>query len=184
MGSFGTGMASLNLDIAAPSKGGVPAEMGLRVASSLLVGVLVVGYSFWFLLNHARKTRRFISGMFFAGGLWLVVRLLRGSSDSDKAGGSGSDYIWLDELNLLACVATVVGILNAQRRLFSAAEGEGGGVNLHGGHLQDTRGDVESQVDRRRPDARRDEDGTNDTRLRLMDIAISATSAVSQVAGA
>ncbi|KAK1832547.1 hypothetical protein QBC39DRAFT_348312 [Podospora conica] len=181
MGSFGTGMASLNLDMADPARGDGPAHMSLRIAASLLVGILAVGYSFWFLLSHARKTRRFISGMFCASVFWLIVRLVRGSSDRDKTSGGGSDYIWLDELNLLGCVATVVGILNAQRSMFSPAEAE---EDDEPGDLRDTRGDVESQEEGRRLNARRDEDGAGGRLMGLMEIGTSSVSAVSQVAGA
>jgi hypothetical protein len=183
MGSFGTGMASLNLDLANPSTGGGPADMSLRVASSVLVGALVVAYSFWF-LNKARKTRRFISGMACTGAFWVMVRLLRGMSTSDKSVDPKSGYIWLDELILLGCVATVVGILNAERGIFSSSENDQVEDDEGDGGRQNGIGGAESPGDNRQPNGDRAGGNSGGFVAELVGIAASAASTTSQLVGA
>jgi len=154
MGSFGTGMMSLNLDMASPSGGTRPADMSLRVVSSLLVGVLFVGYVFWFLGQRTKrallKRAQFKKGTSLVIGLWVIVRLLRAASSSDGAERNGSHYLWLDELNILACASVVAGIANAERSIFSSAEGEGEDSNGEDGPREGRRDDIEGNINGRR----------------------------------
>ncbi|GAB1312877.1 hypothetical protein MFIFM68171_03087 [Madurella fahalii] len=113
--SLGLSVASLQLDMAEPSKG----NMGLRVVCSVLVSVLTVLYSLLF-LTHKRKAKQFIEGICVGDALcFLFVRLV-GSSGDDKASSGNNNYIIrLDKFNLSALVAVVFGILNAERSLFT-----------------------------------------------------------------
>ncbi|KAK4444443.1 hypothetical protein QBC34DRAFT_184431 [Podospora aff. communis PSN243] len=183
MGSFGTGMASLNLDMANPSTRGGPGEMSLRVVSSVLVATLLVAYPFWF-LKKARKTRRFISGMVCTGAFWVMVRLLRGMSTSDKRVDTKSDYIWLDELILLGCIATVVGILNAERGIFSSSENDRVEDDEGDEGCQDGIGGTESPGDNRQSNSDRAGGSSGGFVTELAGIAASAASTTSQLVGA
>jgi len=174
MGSFGTGMASLNLDMANhPARDGTdtePAYMGLRVSSSLLLGVLAVGYPFWF-LNQARKARRFIAGGVCVGAVcWLIARLHdSGAGNAEDRRGPGSDYIWLDKLNFFGWLAVIVGILNAERSLFSSSEAD------------DDTGDTERQGRGRRRRGQAEEGNRPDGAI--LDVVMAAGS-LSGVVGA
>ncbi|KAK0639170.1 hypothetical protein B0T16DRAFT_449948 [Cercophora newfieldiana] len=180
MGSFGTGMVSLNLDMSPPSGSAGPADMSLRVISSLLVAVLAVGYSFWFLGQAPHKTRQFNRGVSLAVVLWIIVRLLRASGNSDKAERSGSDYLWLDEINLLACASVVAGIVNAERSIFSPAGTEEGDDNSVDGRHNGRLDDIEDRGDNGRPNGCQ---AGNNASGSSTSFAESASAAVQAVAG-
>jgi len=122
-------MASLQLDMAADSTArSQPADMGLRVACSATLAVVAVFYPLWF-LAHSRKARRFLGGVCFTSAAsWLCVRLVGSSGNEDKAGGSGSDFLWLDKLNFFLLMAVLAGIINAERDLFSSLGGQESGT--------------------------------------------------------
>lgn len=130
MGSFGTGMASLQLDMAADlATGSQPADMGLRVACSATLGVVAVFYPLWF-LAHSQKARRFLQGVCFTcAASWLCVRLVGTSGNEDKIRGNGGDFLWLDKLNFFLLVAVLAGIINAERGIFSSLGEMEGGVS-------------------------------------------------------
>jgi len=183
MGSFGTGMASLQLDMESLSKKTQPADMRLRVGCSAALGTLAVLYLLWF-VTHACKARWFLKGVFVGSVVcWLSMRFA-GSASDHKA--EGSSFIWLDKLNLSGLLAVVAGILNSERGIPNSLHGQDDGAddnsdsNDDGGDNDDRRrddGDTEDQISHcRRNSGRQDQDTSAEVDLADLGLSFVAQS--------
>ncbi|OIW33054.1 hypothetical protein CONLIGDRAFT_162006 [Coniochaeta ligniaria NRRL 30616] len=159
--SLGTGMTSLQLELADDPHWTKVAKMSLRIACSTFLGILAVGYPLWF-LPYAQKTQRFLSGLCGIGFfLWLFVR----RDPASAAVETGDAFAWLDDLNLFGLIAVVAGILNAESSLMAAAfaQGRTDGIAADGGDV------VNDYHRRRRADEESQDDDRNDARRRRVD---------------
>ena len=93
-------------------------KIGLRVASSVCVVLLFVGYPLLFLHTIHPNTPDFVYGLgACAFTLCVLVRLI-GPTSGTSTGEHDDAFGWLDTTNFIGLAAVVVGILNAETHLF------------------------------------------------------------------
>ncbi|KAK4205731.1 hypothetical protein QBC40DRAFT_260620 [Triangularia verruculosa] len=147
--SFVTGMTALQLEIPHDPEGTKLAKMSLRITSSTFLGLLIVGYSLWFLRFRAQKTQRFLYALCGIDLiLWVFVRH-EAASDTDA-------FTWLDGLNLFSLVAVLCGILNAESRLITSV--------FEGNETASLNADDAENPDRRSRDNHSDEESIGEQR--------------------
>ena len=93
-------------------------KIGLRVASSVCVVLLFVGYPLLFLHTIHPNTPDFVYGLgACAFTLCVLVRLI-GPTSGTPTGEHDDSFSWLDTTNFIGLAAVVVGVLNAETHLF------------------------------------------------------------------
>jgi hypothetical protein len=161
LSSLSTGMTSLQLELLNNNGTDDPTRpkhttnaretqltrMWLRIACSVSLGLLAVGYTLWFLRARGwYKKRAFLIG-FWGCSLFCWLFVNPGFAGTLPEGKEGDGFGWLDGVNLFGLIAVVVGILNAESSLFvglfasgdGQEEGEGGRRRIDDGESQHVR---------------------------------------------
>ncbi len=99
--SFATGLAAQHLDAFHDTQ---VSQRILRIASSIFLVALVVGYALWF-LRGTQKKRDFVYGTGVCGFLFWLFN--RPSLALSLAGGERDAFLWLDIVNLFVLLAVV-----------------------------------------------------------------------------